>query len=699
MILKGFTCFIKKCQKKLPAIYLLLFIFICLPANAQTIKVRGTVLNEAGEPVSMVNVTNVEENLSVSTNEDGKYAIVVSNRGKLKFTHMNYSAETVSVKGQLKINVTLKKKALMIKEIVVNGKQKKKKDPAIELTDIEIHGNWAVVKTSISPNTRFSSYNRLLMQPYVYNETKKKKYFLKPISLDGREYNITQERMYDFDIKKDPLADYIVKKEEERIPYVDSLYMENLNDLWRCDAIQTVENYKEILFSDTVVIANGIVNPLKFLKFDFGGDLMSDPSFLPMDEPQLRDDKDEMRLKFPIGKANLDLKDSTTVADLNLLKSKLKGIEGNQDAQLSAFEIRGFASPEGNYERNVELAALRMDVAMKEILSVLSEGTRENIKPKRKSDVESWQTVADLMLKDSLKDKATGIKDIVEKYSRDINLQGKKIMKLPYYREIADKYLPRLRKVEYEYSFKVYRSLTAMEIKELYDKNYKELTKFELFKLYRSEKDSLKSEAIARKALEVYPNFTAAACDLSAMCLRRGASDTKILERFVGEKAPDQVNLNQIAALLHERQFSRADSLLGFIKDSRNAREIKAYTEVLNHRFSDDNFDVVAESGKVNEVAMLLAMKRNNTAYKKSAGLTEETAENFYIKAVCANRASREATDINSNAMLYMEALDNLKKAIDMDAAYKSMAENDADIIDLLKDLMSQKTAQVDGKK
>lgn len=683
----------------------LIFLFLLLiltPVNAQIINVRGTVLNEAGEPVVRVNVTNVKDNLSVSTNEDGQYTIKVKNNGQLKFTHMNYGTEIVNVKGQLKINVVMKKKTQMIQEIVVSGKLKKKKDPVIEPTNIEIHGNWAIIRTSISPNVRFASDNRLVMQPYVFNETKNRKYFLKPISLDGREYNITQTRMYDFDINHDPLADYIVKKEGERIPYVDSLYMDNSNDSWRCDAVQSVEDYNRILYSDTAIIAKGLVNPLKFLKFKFGGELLSDSTLFPLDEPQLRDDRDEMRLKFPLGKSNLDLQDSATVTDLNLLKAKLKELESNPDAQLTSFEINGYASPEGNYERNKKLASERMGIAMKEILSVLSEGTRSNVTLKKTSDVDDWKSVADLMYKDSLTTQANEIKDIIQKYPKSIDTQGRKISKLPYFKNIAEKYLPKLRKVEYYFSFKVYRSLTAQEIRELYEKNYKDLTKFEFFKLYRSEKDSLKSEMIIRRALEVYPKFTAAACDLSALCLRRGAGDSKILEHFAGEKAPEQVNLNQLATLLYERQFSKADSLVDFIADNEKTRQIRAYTDVLNHRFNDENFEIVKSSGKLNEIVMLLAMKRNNTAYKESKALTDDTAENLYIKAICANRASKEATDINSNAMLYMEAMDLLKAAIEKDPSYNRIAENDADIIDLLKDVISQNnkknTSMKDGE-
>lgn len=672
----------------------ILLLFVCLPVNAQLIKVRGTVTNEVGEPIERANVTNEDNNESVSTNEDGKYVITIENTGKIRFTHMNYATEIVNVKGQLKIDIVLKKKALMLKEVVVKGKLKKNADPVVEPTNIEIHGNWAIVRTSISPNQRFVSHNRLLMQPYIFNETKKEKFYLKPLALDGREYNDTQTRLYGFDISKDPLSEFIVKKESERIPYVDSLYMTNLNDLWRCDAVQSIEDYTRILFDDTLVIANGIINPLKLLKFDFAGDLLNDSTYFPIDEPPLKDDRDEMHLKFPVGQAFLDLSDSTTVADLTLLKKKLKEIEKNQNAQLSTIEINGFASPDGIYEKNIKLAAKRMNVVMLEILSGLSAGTRANIKSQKFSNVENWHKVADLMFKDSMENESKEVLDIINKYPKNIDLQGKKITKLPYYKLIADNYLPRLRKVDYQYSYKIYRSLTIQEIKVLYQKNYKELGKYEFFKLYRGEKDSLKSEEIVRKALEIYPNFIAAACDLSAMCLRRGTGDSKILERYAGANAPEQVNLNQVASLLYERQFTRADSLIDYLKSNPKTAKIKAYTEVLNHRFNEENYKIVAAAGTLNEVVMLLAMKKNATAYKKAQELKGEMAEIYYIKAVCANRASKEATDINSNAMLYLEAIDFLKKAIEKSPSYLRIAETDADIIDLLKDMTSQKDNQ-----
>lgn len=83
---------------------------------------------------------------------------------------------------------------------------------------------------------------------------------------------------------------------------------------------------------------------------------------------------------------------------------------------------------------------------MKDILSVLSEGTRSNVTLKKTSDVDDWKSVADLMYKDSLKTQANEIKEIIQKYSKSIDTQGRKILKLPYFKTIAEKYLPKLRK-------------------------------------------------------------------------------------------------------------------------------------------------------------------------------------------------------------------------------------------------------------
>jgi len=46
---------------------------------------------------------------------------------------------------------------------------------------------------------------------------------------------------------------------------------------------------------------------------------------------------------------------------------------------------------------------------------------------------------------------------------------------------------------------------------------------------------------------------------------------------------------------------------------------------------------------------------------------------------------------MNLSATLCLEAIDLLKKAIKIDPAYRLLTEKDADLVDLLKDVMPQK--------
>ena len=55
----------------------------------------------------------------------------------------------------------------------------------------------------------FNSHRRLVLQPSIYDVTLKKRLLMRPVVFDGDTYNTTQNRMYDYDMDKDPLHDYI----------------------------------------------------------------------------------------------------------------------------------------------------------------------------------------------------------------------------------------------------------------------------------------------------------------------------------------------------------------------------------------------------------------------------------------------------------------------------------------------------------
>lgn len=654
------------------------FLFCGETVAQDNIRVRGHVVSDEGKPVEDVAVSVVETGLTVGvTDSDGAYMVVCPRDAKLVFSCIGFNDETVDVKGRLKIDVTMISSVQELEEVVVKVKVKNKVLP--EPTDIEMKGNYFHVKTRFTvPKELFESDTRLVVQPSIYDITLKERKYMLPLVFDGREYNITQKRMYDYDIERDPLHDFITVKEtgkrkSDLITYHDSLYVDFVDHDYRADVYMALEGYNKVIYRDTFSIAQGVVNPLRFFEYSLPARNLTDSAYIPKAEMQLMDSKGSVNLNFLIGKAVLDDKNPTNRTELERLGNELRHIENDKDASLHTMNITGIASPDGLYASNKRLSEKRTEAAFERIMSMLSASTRNVITSSADSKVAEWADVVALMEADSLYMEAGQIDSIIDRFDGNRDRQLREIRKLPYYKSVvAEIYLPKLRKVEYEYTYSIFRFLTDEEVRALYDKNYKELTKNEFWRMFNIEKDTVKLEKIYRQALEKYPEFLIAANDLSALCNKQGKGDSKILEKFIDSDVPDVVIGNQIVALLQERKYEEAEMLLGRLSHSEDNAMIRAVTNVLGGNYSD-GYDEIAKTGVFNEVLLLLCMKDNEKAWELSKQLTGGTAKEFYVKAVAANR-----TDRVGEAMIYME------QAFVLDPDLEEIAKNDGDLLDLL---------------
>ena len=654
------------------------FLFCGETVAQDNIRVRGHVVSDEGKPVEDVAVSVVETGLTVGvTDSDGAYVVVCPRDAKLVFSCIGFNDETVDVKGRLKIDVTMISSVQELEEVVVKVKVKNKVLP--EPTDIEMKGNYFHVKTRFTvPKELFESDTRLVVQPSIYDITLKERKYMSPLVFDGREYNITQKRMYDYDIERDPLHDFITVKEtgkrkSDLITYHDSLYVDFVDHDYRADVYMALEGYNKVIYRDTFSIAQGVVNPLRFFEYSLPARNLTDSAYIPKAEMQLMDSKGSVNLNFLIGKAVLDDKNPTNRTELERLGNELRHIENDKDASLHTMNITGIASPDGLYASNKRLSEKRTEAAFQRIMSMLSASTRNVITSSSDSKVAEWADVVALMEADSLYTEAGQIDSIIDRFDGNRDRQLREIRKLPYYKSVvAEIYLPKLRKVEYEYTYSIFRFLTDEEVRALYDKNYKELTKNEFWRMFNIEKDTVKLEKIYRQALEKYPEFLIAANDLSALCNKQGKGDSKILEKFIDSDVPDVVIGNQIVALLQERKYEEAEMLLGRLSHSEDNAMIRAVTNVLGGNYSD-GYDEIAKTRVFNEVLLLLCMKDNEKAWELSKQLTGGTAKEFYVKAVAANR-----TDRVGEAMIYME------QAFALDPDLEEIAKNDGDLLDLL---------------
>lgn len=659
----------------------ILLLAVILPLSAREINVRGTVTNLDDEPLYRVSIYNAATNKLVGvTNEDGKYLVKIDSEGTLLFSSLGYEEKQVAVRGELTVNVELEPSAVALQEVVVSAKRIT--DNVVpEPTDIEVKGNYFHIKTRVKiPKELFSTDARMIIQPGIYNVTRGKMIFLSPLVFDGQEYAITQERMYDYDVKQDPLAQYVKIKasssrKDDLVGYNDSTYVENPNDDFRCDMMVAMENYNRVLYRDTFVIARGVVNPLRFLEYEIPGSAVKNESFFPQPEMQLRDTKGDVNLTFPVNKSQLNLNDGNNREEMNRLIARLRAVENDPNARLKSFSIAGTASPEGNYAKNEQLAQQRMSSAMELVLQELNESTRRQLEIGTKASVETWDRVVALLRADGKSQEADAIQAVIDKYPDDPNRQSRGVVALPFYRPlITEQYLPQLRRVSYELLFSQYRYLTDDEIKELYRENSGDLTRNEFWRLYNMADSKAEREAICRRALEVYPKFLVAATDLAAMLIEQGKPDAELLVPYLGMKEiPDETRLNQVIAWLSVGKFVQADSLAAELPDTGAYHKAKVYSAALNGRYEEVIQEISAES-PFNEVLMLLAIKANDQAWEKAKLLGNSAREN-YIKAVAANRVDE-----------VMLALSYLESAFKKDPSLRDIASIDGDVLDLLQE-------------
>ena len=667
-----------------------LFLLSVSEVSAQeVIRVLGTVvLKSDGSPCIGVNVSDAAtRRVLAMTDVDGTFAVNVRSNARLRFSMVGMKTKEVDVKGKSRLRVVLEEESVSLKEVTIS--QKRITDKILpEPTDIEVRGNYFHVKTRVRvPREMFSHNTRLVVQPVLNNATRKQVTLMKPMVYDAREYNETQDRLYNFDLNDslagDPLARYItVKSEQTRekgrpndiIGYNDSIYVEHVKDDFSCDVYMAIENYNRILYRDTTIIARGTVNPLRFLDYSFAAHELTDSAYFPKKEVQLRDSQGKVNLRFPVGKAVFDSSDPQNASEIDKLRQQIETISQSKGASLSSLELRGQSSPEGRYSRNMSLAKMRMDYALGFLKRTLPADMTQGMTFTSDATVAPWSRVAEILRKDTLASEADRVEAILAAHPGNIEAQGRAIQRLPFYHKIiATRCLPQLRRVDYTLHYNVYRTLTIDEIAQLYAQDYSQLSKYEFFKLYRAEADTAKRVAMMRQALEVYPSFMAAANDLSVQLINHRQYDASLLRPFAGANAPQEVNVNQLITLLNEGLYASADSVAHFVNDNESTHTILAVNAVLNSRYDAKNYATIAKTGKRNEVVMLLAMKLDDAALRMSRQLPDNDAVSHYLRAICLNRTNDPT-----------EAYEELKRAFAMDPSLKEIAKSDGDVTDLL---------------
>ena len=675
-------------MKKLYMLLAIMLIFIPFNrAEAQhEIRIQGVVRDlSTSEPIGGVSVIYNGDQIAF-TDVDGNYSAFVPNNAELLFYKPEYNDYEVTVDNRQIININMTIKLIELGESVVVGKLSKK-TIVIDQTELEVVGNYFHLKTKFRvPKQRFTTDKRFIVQPSLVNVTREKVDWFRPVVIDGDVYAMNRERVLGFEEDDDILKPYIVDNtldETQHIyQYHDSLFISraHINEDYRAECYLAVNaNYEDPKrdFLDTVVIARGTQNPLRFLDYHIDPLELNDSTLIPQPEMKLVADKGVSRIGFVIGKAQIDNSDPNNEVEMNAIKAKLLSIVENRNATLNGISVVGYASPDGTYRKNALLAQERTDVVLGEFVSSLPESVREYVKLSSMSVVEPWSSVARLMAEDSL-ETASAVQAAVEKHGDDyVNTQNA-IKRLPDYRNvIAKEYLPRLRRVEYEINSTEFRNLTVPEIWDRFNSGADDISRYEFWKLIESCSTPEQQIEMERTALKKFKNFTLIANREAVRLHNADSINLDVLAPSVHLHAPFEVNYNQTLMALKSGDIELADSLMRFMPTNSKNSYLKAVVNTLNGDY-ESAYPFIASMGGLNEVLILLCMGRNKDADAKMTVLLEDqtnwqNADIWYVKAICANRLE----DLNW-------AIEALNQAITLNPKLIEIARLDSDVMDVL---------------
>lgn len=661
-------------------------------ASAQDIRIQGKITDIAtGEPIAAVNI--IDDGYVIAYSDiDGNYSCTVARDAELIFYSGQHEEVKIKVNNRQIINVQMQMLTIEISEAVVTASFGNT-TVYVEPSDLQLVGDHFILKTNVRiPRKQFDLNSRFIFQPVLYDATLKDSTYFRPVVIDGFNYHINQQRYFSFDGSKDRLADYVVTNElsqnDNIYSYKDSLYVDpkNVNNDFRSDCYIAInglfkrENTRPGAkkdYEDTLLIAKGTVNPLRFIEYNIDPQELTDTNLIPKPEMKLLMDAGVSKINFVLGKAKVDENDAESVQNIQSIKQKIQAIVNNEFATLKSIEIVGYASPEGSYKQNLSLAQARTDLILKELAASLDPSVAKFVDLTSESVVEPWSKVAN-MLRDTDPELAAYIDDLVYKYADTHDKIIPHMRNHKKYRTfLLKETLPSLRKVEYTLNYSEFRKLKDHEIWDRYNAKTEEISRYEYWRLIDTAPDSLTRYSLISEGLEKYPNFTYVANDLAIQLIKQDSVNLEILKPSLGRRAPEPVIYNQALMALGAREVAMADSLSRLLPMNDTTAYLKSITAALAGDY-EAAYPQLASRGGLNEVLLLLCMERNANALAKcnelmATGDYNDNAKFWYVHAVCANRAEDIFT-----------AMTSLEMALMLDPSLEETARLDSDAMDII---------------
>lgn len=377
-------------------------------------------------------------------------------------------------------------------------------------------------------------------------------------------------------------------------------------------------------------------------------------------------EKYSANIHFLVNQANIRASEIASQAykDLN---QQLKEAAAAPDREIAGLEVNSFASPEGSYQFNEQLAEKR-----EKNTTGLLEGQLKKDKIQEFGELtssftpEDWEGFRQLVEKSNIQDKDL-ILAVLEMY-KDPEQREKEIRNLSsVFNELADQILPQLRYSRIVASINVIGK-SDQEMVNLFNTDPTKLTEDEMLYLATLTNDNMKKMEVYNKVCEVFPNDYRGFNDLGMTQYAQGdyraarANFEHALRLNPSAREP-KMNMGLLSML--DGDMSRANEYLGAATGIPEAGDALGVYYLTNGDLSKAL--TAFGAAKTNNAALAQILNKDYSAARSTlAGIANPDATTYYLAAVLGARTGSENM-----------VMTNLRQAIRLDSRLLDRARKD----------------------
>ena len=349
-------------------------------------------------------------------------------------------------------------------------------------------------------------------------------------------------------------------------------------------------------------------------------------------------EKHDANIMFLIQQANIRASELKTAKEFG---KEVKNVDEAVNKKISNIEISAYASPDGGFDLNKNLAEQRQDNTAKLISKDLKKA-KVDATIDTEYTAEDWEGFQELVSKSDIQDKELILR-VLSMY-QDPEQREQEIKNISsVYKTLADEILPQLRRSRLTLNYEIIGK-SDEEIARLADSDYKQLNIEELLYAATLTNDPAKQEAIYTKATQLAPNDYRGYNNLGKLAYQAGDLNKaeSYLQKAASIKDAPEVNMNLGLIALSKGDKDAAEAYLGKASGAKELNEALGNLYVAQGQY-DKAVSAFGDTKSNSAALAQILAKDYNKANSTLAGIEKPDAYTDYLQAVIGARTNNTA--------------------------------------------------------